>query len=58
MTSFEDTLTDSEFTSALRDSPLASLDAGEPAEPDLSVDGLGHSLVSRLLTLLLPKGPG
>lgn len=56
MKTFEDTLTDAEFASALRESPLASLERSDGTEPDLSVDGLGHSFVSRLLSLFLPTG--
>lgn len=58
MASFDDTLTDHEFTQALRESPLGALERRDRGEPDLSVDGLGHSLMSRLLALFLPKGHG
>lgn len=56
MQAFDDTLTDHEFTRALRESPLATLEHADRAEPDLDIDGLGHSLVSRLVALFLPQG--
>lgn len=55
---YDDTLTDAEFVSALRESPLASFDGAARPEPDFSVEGLHHSLASRLVALFLPKGPG
>ncbi len=55
---FDETLTDAEFVSALRESPLASCDSAARREPDFSVDGLRHSPASRLVALFLPKGPG
>lgn len=53
---FDDTLTDRDFAEALRESPLESVRAREAGEPDLSVDGLQHSLVSRVLGWFLPSG--
>lgn len=55
---FDDTLTDREFAEALRESPLESVKAREAGEPDLSVDGLRHSLVSRVVGWFLPKAQG
>lgn len=54
---YDDTLTDREFADALCESHLATVDRPD-AEPDLHVEGLNHSLVSRLLALFLPKGGG
>lgn len=53
----DDTLTDREFADALRESNLKSVEGMGSAEPDLNVDGLGHSWISRLFALFQPNGP-
>lgn len=56
MQAFDDTLTDHEFTRVLRESPLATLESADRTEPDLEVEGLAPSFVSRLAAPFLPAG--
>jgi hypothetical protein len=48
---FDDTLTEADFRRPLLEPSEERLLAMLRNEPDLAVDGLEHSLVSRLLTL-------
>lgn len=50
--SFDDTYTDPEFERALSDANQELFGTHRPQEPDLSVQGLKGSLVSRLQALL------
>lgn len=49
--SFDDTYTDREFERALSDANQDLFGLHRPPEPDLSVEGLQGSFVSRLLAL-------
>jgi hypothetical protein len=48
---FDDTYTDKEFESAFRDANADLFASGRPSEPDLQVQGLNGSLMSKLLAL-------